>query len=200
MGGIANRTAVVVALVGAVVIAGAAGVLAISGSSGSVGIDSGTLIDGASGQPDLGSEIVIEVSGAVRNPGVYHLPSTARVADAIEAAGGYGPRVDVARAADALDLAAHLVDGATVAVPSRDDPPSGAGSGSTGSGSGPGLVNLNTASSSELEALPGIGPVTAQKIIDARTERPFASIDELRERGLVGEKTFERLRDLIAAS
>ena len=197
LGGIANRTAVVVALVGAVAISVAAGALALSGSVGTTGVEGGALIDGASAPSELGAEIVIEVSGAVRNPGVYQLPASARVADAIEAAGGYGPRVDVERATAALDLAAHLADGATVAVPSRDDPPAVAGSSPGSGGSGQGLVNLNTATSSELEALPGIGPVTAQKIIDARTERPFASVDELRERGLVGEKTFERLRDLV---
>jgi competence protein ComEA len=198
-GGIANRTAVVVALVGAVAIAVAAGTLALSGSVGSVGIDGAGLIGGASASTAAGVDIVIEVSGAVRNPGVYRLPASARVADAIEAAGGYGPRVDVDRATAALDLAAHLVDGATVAVPSRDDPVVAAGASAGAGGSGNSLVNLNTATSSELEALPGIGPVTAQKIIDARTERPFASVDELRERDLVGEKTFERLRDLVTA-
>jgi competence protein ComEA len=183
-------------VVASAVIAGAA-VLAITASVGSVGIDGGALIEGASAQADFGAEIVIEVSGAVRNPGVYRLPASARVADAIEAAGGYSPRVDVELATTALDLAAHLADGATVAVPSRDDPPATSAPGSAGYGGGAGLVNLNTASSSELEALPGIGPVTAQKIIDARTERPFATVEELRERGLVGEKTFEALRDLV---
>jgi len=196
-GALANRTAILVALVGAVAITVAAGVLAISAPGGTIGVGGGATIDGSSEDPSAGLEIVVEVSGAVRNPGVYRLPAGARVADAIEAAGGYGPRVDVERATAGLDLAAHLADGATVAVPSRDDPPAAAGSSPGSGGSGPGLVNLNTATSSELEALPGIGPVTAQKIIDARTERPFASVDELRERGLIGEKTFERLRDLV---
>jgi competence protein ComEA len=194
---IANRTAILVALVGAVAITVAAGVLAISAPGGTIGVGGGASIEGASEDPSAGPEIVIEVSGAVRNPGVYRLPASARVADAIEAAGGYGPRVDAERATAALDLAAHLADGATVAVPSRDDPPAAAGSSPGSGGSTQGLVNLNTATASELEALPGIGPVTAQKIIDARTERPFSSVEELRARGLVGEKTFERLRDLV---
>jgi competence protein ComEA len=193
--GLVNRTAIVVALVGAVAIAAAAGILTISASTGSIDITGGTVID-QTGSPGPSTELVVEISGAVREPGVYRLPATARVADAIEAAGGYGPRVDAVRATVELDLAARLTDGATVSVPSRDDAAATPGGGG-GRGSSGGLVNLNTASASELESLPGIGPVTAQKIIDARAERPFASVDELRERGLVGEKTFASLRDLV---
>ncbi len=169
----------------------------MTSSGGTTEESGGSLIETPpSGGAGGGLEIVVEVSGAVRNPGVYRLPATARVADAIEVAGGYGPRVDAERAAAALDLAAHVSDGATVAVPSRDDPVPTPGL-PGGGGSGGGLVNLNMASAGELETLPGIGPVTAQKIIDARAERPFASVGELRERGLVGEKTFEKLRDLV---
>ncbi len=195
--GLANRTAIVVALIGAVAIAAAAGALAIAGPGAAPDGPAGAAIEAAPDGVSDGSEVVVEVSGAVRSPGVYKLPSTARVADAIEAAGGYGPRVDVERATGALDLAALLVHGGTVNVPSRDDPVAAPGGGGNAGGGGDHLVNLNTASASELEALPGIGPVTAQKILDARAERPFASLDELRERELVGEKTFEKLRDLV---
>ena len=66
-----------------------------------------------------------------------------------------------------------------------------------GGGSEGRLVDLNTASESELDALPGVGPVTVGKILDARAERPFASVDELRERKLVGAAPFEKLRDLV---
>jgi competence protein ComEA len=143
--------------------------------------------------------IVVQVAGAVVRPGVYRFGSGSRVADAIEAAGGYGPRVDAERAERELDLAAKLIDGRTVRVPSRDDPTAtdgtAAGSGSTG----PGLVDLNHATLAELDALPGIGPVTAQKIVDARREKPFASADELRSRGILGDKAFARLKDLVTA-
>lgn len=198
--GRAGQWTIIAALVGAVAIAGVSGFLVLTGPGGSFALDGGATVVGSADPSGAVGEIVVEVSGAVRSPGVYRLPATARVADAIEAAGGYGPRVDAAAATAALDLAAHLSDGATVAVPSRDDPtpaPGSGGSGGSGGGSGGGLIDLNTASASELESLPGIGPVTAEKIIAAREERPFSSIDELRERDIVGEKTFERLRELV---
>ena len=175
----------------------AAIILAIGATkAGSVEVDGG---GGLLSSGEAPAEVVVEVGGAVVRPGVYHLPGGSRVADAIEAAGGYGPRVAAERVAAELELAALLVDGGTVVVPSRDDPPvttSTEPGGGTGSSSGA-LVDLNHATAAELEALPGIGPVTAAKIIDARAERPFASVDDLRERGLVGAKTFERLRDLV---
>jgi competence protein ComEA len=158
-----------------------------------------------SGPENDGAVLVVDVSGAVRNPGLYRLAAGSRVGDALSAAGGYAPRVDVERLASALNLAAALTDGARVHVPSRDDPveaPRGPGdasggvNGAGGTGAGEAL-NLNTASQSELESLPGIGPVTATKIIAARQETPFHSIDELRDRGLVGEKTFDSIRALI---
>ena len=102
-----------------------------------------------------------------------------------------------------LNLAATLKDGDQVRVPSRDDPlgrsrwrrrrPAG-GSG----GRAAALVNLNTATQAELEALPGIGPVTAGKIIESRARRRRSrTVEELRERGLVGEKTFEDIQALV---
>jgi competence protein ComEA len=148
-------------------------------------------------------ELVIDVAGAVANPGLYHLDPGARVGDAIDAAGGFGPRVDVERVGAELNLAATLTDGQQVRVPSRDDPvvPAGGGGGAgpgAGSGAGAGgLVNLNTASASELDTLPGIGPVTAAKILESRATQPFTTVQELRERGLVGEKTFESLKALV---
>jgi len=88
-------------------------------------------------------------------------------------------------------------DGDRIVVPARGDPGPSAAGGATGGGSGGGLVNLNSATESELDALPGIGPVTAQKIIDARAEKPFTSVDELRDRKIVGAATFEKLQALV---
>jgi len=140
--------------------------------------------------------VVVDVGGAVLAPGVYRLPAGSRVGDAVAAAGGFGPRVDAGRAATELNLAAVLEDGSHIVVPSRDDPGPGGSTAPGGSGGG-GLLDLNAATQAELEALPGIGPVTALKIIDAREEASFTSVDDLRTRKLVGEKTFEGLRDLV---
>jgi len=158
------------------------------------------------------AELVVDVGGAVARPGVYRLPAGSRVGDAIAAAGGFGARVDAARASAELNLAAVIADGDRIRVPSRDDPASpdgpgsgagtagqgsGDGSGATG-GSGPGgLVDLNTATSAELEGLPGIGPVLAGRIIASREEQPFRSVDELRERGILGDATFAKVVDLV---
>jgi len=191
-------------LVGAVLIGAVALVVAISGSGpGSVdGPETafGAAASAQASQAPIGGTIVVDVAGAVGTPGLYHLDTGARVGDAIDAAGGFSPRVDVDRVGRELNLAATLADGDQVRVPSRDDPSPADGAGTSGSGgSGGGLLNVNGATQAELEELPGIGPVTAQKIIAARTEAPFRSVDELRERGIVGEKTFEQIRALISA-
>jgi competence protein ComEA len=162
-----------------------------------------------SAQPSsAGGALVVEVSGAVVRPGVFTLPVGSRVNDAIGAAGGFGPRVDAARASRELNLAAVLKDGNRILVPSRDDPPATAvGSGRSGQAamsdppagtarsSGP--IDLNRATVAELDGLPGIGPVTAAKIIASRDQKPFGTIDELRTRKLVGQKVFDGLRGLI---
>jgi competence protein ComEA len=150
-------------------------------------------VDGA-----VGGELVIEVAGAVAKPGVYHLEAGSRVGDAIAAAGGFVPRVAADRVAADLNLAAPLHDGDRILVPSRDDRASPApGGGGTGARVSPGAVDLNHATEAELDALPGIGPVTAAKIVASREETPFTSVDELRSRGLVGQKVFDKLRPLI---
>jgi competence protein ComEA len=196
------RAAIVVAA-GAVALLLAAAVLIASGGLPGEGGDAGggVSVATASGGPGAG-EVVVDVGGAVSSPGVYRLPAGSRVGDALAAAGGFGPRVDAARAAVELNLAARLEDGAHLVVPSRDDAtpnpgPAGAGGTDGGDSAAGGLVDLNGATQAELEALPGIGPVTATKIIDSRTAEPFASVDDLRTRKLVGAKTFETLRDLV---
>jgi competence protein ComEA len=173
-----------------------------------------TLAEGAGGgMPSAGpATLIVEVAGAVVRPGLYTLSPGSRVGEAIAAAGGYGPRVDATRADLEINLASPLHDGEKIRVPSRDDPPGpvagpgggGAAGGSSGSASGGasagasgGLIDLNRATASELDTLPGIGPVTAGKIIAAREEQPFTRVEELRERKIVGGSVFGKIRDLV---
>jgi competence protein ComEA len=184
----------------AIVLAVAAFVVAVSGAGGVVEVDGADIVtaadpSGAAG-PTIRAALVVEVSGAVAKPGVYRLADGARIIDAIEAAGGFGPRVDMARADAALNLAAPIHDGDELHVPSRDDAavpvPSSGAAGSTGASGG--LIDLNTATDAQLDSLPGVGPATVAKIVGAR---PFATVDELQAKGVVGEKTLEKLRPLV---
>ena len=204
------------AVVGAIVLAVAAFLLAsVSTGEGAIQVDGGgslVPIRGVAGSalPDDAGEIagtvpnvvVVEIVGAVRKPGVFRLPTGSRVGDLVEAAGGYGPRLDTGRASQELNLAARLADGDRVTVPSRDDVASSTtGTGSSGATTGQAggsLVDLNRATSAELEALPGIGPATAGKIIASREEQAFTAIDDLRTRKLVGARTFDKLKDLVS--
>jgi competence protein ComEA len=192
----------VAALIGAGVLAVAAIAVAV-GSLGGIAVDARVSSSGDLAASDLGPSgaIVVDVAGAVARPGVYHLPAGSRVADAISAAGGYGPRVAADRVDAELNLAALIRDGDRILVPSRDGSAPGASrapGGPTTSGKpGAALIDLNHATAEALDTLPGIGPVTADKIIASRAEKPFRSIDELRGRGLVGQKAFDKLKPLI---
>jgi competence protein ComEA len=173
-----------------------------SPATGSVGVD-GAVTLGSAGpseavglvQPSRGV-LVVEIVGAVDRPGVFRLPPGSRVGDLVATAGGYGPRVDVERAGHDLNLAALLRDGDQIRVPSRDDAghvalPSAGTTATTGP------IDLNTATVEQLDALPGIGPVTATKILASRQDQPFVAVADLRTRKLVGEKTFAQLKDLV---
>ncbi|HEY3524144.1 MAG TPA: ComEA family DNA-binding protein [Candidatus Limnocylindrales bacterium] len=183
---IAPSAAVGVALVGALILV--VGILAApKPPSGLVALPSGDTADSDS--------IVVEVDGAVRHPGLVTIPPGSRVADAIAAAGGYSAAVDATAVGRTLHLAEPVDDGDQVTVPRRGDVvPAGDAEGPPGDA---GPIDVNTASESQLDTLPGIGPVTAAKIVTARTEQPFASVDDLLTRKVVGAATLAKIRDLI---
>jgi competence protein ComEA len=140
------------------------------------------------------ARVVVHVAGAVHRPGLYRLNDKARVADAIARAGGGTRRADLS----AVNLAAPLVDGSQVLVPARAPPvPSGA-SAPGGAGLAGGKVSLSTATLEQLDGLPGVGPVTAQKIVDWRTANgAFRSVDDLDAIPGIGPARIEQLRELV---
>jgi competence protein ComEA len=138
-------------------------------------------------------ELLVHVAGAVRRPGLYRLPAGSRIDDAVRAAGGAKRRA----ALDLVNLAAPLADGQQVVVPASGVPPAGSVAGSGGAPSGP--VRLNTATLEQLDALPGVGPVTAQRILDYRAKHgSFSSVDELDAVPGIGPARLEQLRELVA--
>ena len=162
------------------------------------------------GGPTTGAgSVIVHVTGAVTRPGVVTLGAGSRVADAIKAVGGTAPDADT----EQLNLARVLTDGEQIRVPRvgevLPDPapqPSGAASseagtapGKPGDGGASGTVNINTASASELEKLPGIGPALAQRIVEYRDSHgPFASVDALTDVPGIGKAKLEALREQAA--
>jgi len=171
-------------------------------------------------------EVVISVAGAVKDPGVYRLPVGSVVEDAVDAAGGYAEDADPA----GINRAAKLIDGTTLTVPAkrsvhvergsepvlrapspvsnipaylpgfvprgtRQQPSLG-----TAGASPSGQININTASSEELQTLPGIGPKLAGAIIEYRNKRPFMAVEDIQNVARIGPKTFEKLKDLMTVS
>ena len=145
-------------------------------------------------------EIVVDVGGKVRRPGIRRLPAGSRVADALRAAGGVRPGVST----EGLNRARFLVDGEQVLVgapagTAAAPPGSGNGAGGAAAGAGPAApVSLSTATVDQLDTLPGVGPVLAQHIIDYRTRHGgFRSVDELRQVNGIGDRRFADLRAMV---
>jgi competence protein ComEA len=139
-------------------------------------------------------EVVVHVVGAVRRPGLYHLRLGARIADAVRRAGGTTRRADT----QLVNLAAPLADGQQVVVPRRQVPGTAPAAGPGGQ-EAVGPVHLSTATLEELDSLPGVGPVTAQKIVDYREKHgAFTSVEELDAIPGIGPARIEQLRDAVA--
>jgi competence protein ComEA len=159
-----------------------------AGTLGAAGTGSGADGPFSSLEPSASASLVVHVAGDVRRPGVVVLPAGSRVADAVEAAGG----VRRGGSIGAANLARPLTDGERVEIGSDAAPPAG------GSGAQPGStspIDLNSATAEQLDTLPGIGPVTAAKIIAWRAEHGrFTVVDELAEVPGIGPKTLEELR------
>jgi competence protein ComEA len=138
--------------------------------------------------------IIVDVAGLVRRPGVYEFVVGDRVIDAVERAGGARPGADLS----GLNLAAPLADGTQIMVPKQGAAGATGSTSSDGSSSSGALININSASATELEELSGIGEVLAAAIVDYRTENgPFASVDELEDVSGIGPSTLEEIRDQV---
>lgn len=172
-----------------------------SGAAGSAGAA------GAVGSPGMaaGATIAVDVVGRVRHPGLVRLTQGSRVVDAIEAAGGTTAGAEL----EAVNLARKVVDGEQIRIPRHGEAPPAAGGASPATGAAPTpggagqpgvLIDLNTATAEQLDALPGIGEVTANQIIAYRTEHPFRSVDDLRQVPGIGDRRFDLLKDLVTVA
>ncbi|WP_374202012.1 helix-hairpin-helix domain-containing protein [Streptomyces sp. AC550_RSS872] len=171
-----------------------------TGAGGAAGVSG---VPGVPGVPGPGGtaapEIVVDVSGKVRKPGIHRLPAGSRVADALRVAGGVRPGTNT----DTLNRARFLVDGEQVIVGAPAAVPgtaagTGAGTSAVAGAAPTAPVSLNTATVDQLDTLPGVGPVLAQHIIDYRTQHGgFHSVDELREVNGIGDRRFADLRNLV---
>jgi competence protein ComEA len=140
---------------------------------------------------DTSATVVVSVVGAVARPGLVTVPSGSRVADAVESAGGLVPPADAA----SVNLAAVVSDGQQIVVGAPGALVGGAADGPAAVPGG--KLNLNTATAAELDALPGVGPVLAQRIVDHRAQRPFSSVDQLDDVPGIGPARAAELAELV---
>jgi len=194
-------------LIGVVVAVGCvvAGVMVVEHGSSGTYAGSGPLPDAGGSAPSIATSlppvtggdatsIVVDVGGRVRKPGLVTLPAGARVADAIAAAGGPLHHREIAT----LDLAARVSDGQLLLIGVQAAPSGGSVAGGDDSGASPAPVGLNSATIEELETLPGVGPVTAQKIIDLRTaHNGFTSVIQLQQVSGIGPARYAELAPLV---
>lgn len=180
-------------------------VYGMSGFSGNKGGDEDILFEASTHSATESAnkrKLFVDVEGAVFRPGVYELVEGSRIQDALIAAGGMSAEADREMVSKKLNLASKVVDGGKIYVPSLAEASAGEpvfGAGGTAEVAGievGGLVDINSASESELDGLSGVGPVTAKKIIDGR---PYQTVEELVSKKIVGEKVFGNIKDRLIA-
>lgn len=148
-------------------------------------------------------EINVDVAGAVVKPGLYTLPGDSRIQDALLMAGGLSPNADRSWVAKQLNLAARLADGTKIYIPTEGELGAKgevevlAGVAGISASLSKDIININTASVAELDTLPGIGQVSAEKIVG---ERPYQNIDELLSKKVVNKGTFEKIKARITTN
>ncbi|MEA2522044.1 MAG: competence protein ComEA [Actinomycetota bacterium] len=141
-----------------------------------------------------GPPLIVDVTGYVHKPGVFEFPPGSRVIDAVERAGGATSNADLS----ALNLAALLVDGSQIVVPKDGGSIDGGSAGASPGATGGSIININSASESELETLTGVGPVLSAAIVQYRTDHgPFTSVDQLEDVSGIGPATLEALRPQV---
>lgn len=163
-------------------------------------------VESAQTVPTVDTSIQVDVEGAVVKPGVYSISQNSRIQDGLISAGGLSLGADRGWVAKNLNLASHLTDGAKIYIPKIGEILTQSSESLTAS-SNPlntnsstsilGLININTASETDLDSLPGVGPVTAQKIINGR---PYTDINDLQTKKIVSAKVFEEIKDKISVN
>src|SRR5512132_492511 len=166
------------------------------GSAGGSSAAAGSSGDAGSGGAGPSGQVAVHVAGRVRHPGLVRLPAGSRVQDAITAAGGVTSGADL----DAINLARKLTDGEQVRVPGPGDPPPPPPDAAAGPASPSAPLDLNTATVEQLDTLPGVGEVTAGRIVAYRSAHPFTTVDELLEVPGIGQRRFEQLKDLVTVA
>lgn len=169
-------------------------------SSDPITIQTSAQNQSVSSQKPLGKSIVVDIEGAIIKPGVYTLSADARVQDGLIAAGGLSSDADRKGIAKLFNMAAKLTDGGKLYFPFQGEVSnavSSAGSAGQVAGASTSVININTASEAELDSLPGIGAVTAQKII---SNRPYQTVDELTGKKVVSASVFSKIKDLVTAN
>jgi competence protein ComEA len=194
------RFQIIIALTGAILIGFGLLVFKNAADVDKSGVE---VLETSTGAQDESLEVVVEIAGAVERPGVYKLSNDSRIEDVLIKAGGINADADRNWMERSLNRAAKIVDGQKIYIPRYDEQSTVLSANNSGgyqtgssnfSGQNSGLINVNTASQKELESLWGIGPVYAQNIIE---HRPYSSVEELLEKGIIKTNVYERNKDLL---